>query len=254
MTSGTLLGGLVAGTIISLLGIGQAFILVCCFYTGSLLALLGVPATAIAGRRVMAAAPNILRDFRVMFGYLRGNHTFISILGVTVIMNFVYFPFTPMVPVFADRLNVNAFWTGLLASGPALGSMCGTLLIARGAGISRGWAYVGGSLFALVFLFIFAASEWYLLSLVALVFAGVGTSGFATMQTALTMITAEDEMRGRALGLLSMAIGALPFGMLILGGVAQAIGPSAGVTSSVVIGVVLMASWMRRRPEAQRLP
>jgi MFS family permease len=254
MTSGTLMGGLTAGTIISLLGIGQAFVLVSSFYVVSLIALLGVPAAAVRARQISASKPDVLKDVKAMFGYLRGNPTFISILGVTVIMNIFYFPFTPMVPVFADRLDVNAFWTGVLAGAPALGSMLGTILIARGAGITRGQAYVGGSFFALVFLSIFAASGWYVLSLSALVFAGLGTSGFATMQTALVMITADDAMRGRALGLLSMAIGALPFAMLLLGGVAQAIGPSAGVISSVVAGLALMAVWTRLRPESQRLP
>jgi hypothetical protein len=73
------------------------------------------------------------------------------------------------------------------------------------------------------------------------------------MQSALVMITADDAMRGRALGLLSMAIGALPFAMLLLGGVAQAVGPSAGVISSVVAGLAMMAIWSRIRPESQRL-
>jgi MFS family permease len=253
MTGGTLTGGIAAGTIISLLGIGQAFVLVSCFYVLSLLALLGVPAAAVRALKVSSEKPDMLRDIKAMFGHLRGNHTLISILGVTVIMNLFYFPFTPMVTVFADRLEVNAFWTGVLAGAPALGSMLGTILIARGLGIGRGQAYVGGSIVALIFLSVFAAAPSYPLALGALVLAGLGASGFATMQSALVMITADDAMRGRALGLLSMAIGALPFAMLLLGGVAQAIGPSAGVIASVVLGLTMMAIWTRRRPEAQRL-
>jgi hypothetical protein len=50
-----------------------------------------------------------------------------------------------------------------------------------------------------------------------------------------------------------MAIGALPFAMLLLGGVAQAIGPSAGVIGSVLAGLTLMAVWARSHPESQRL-
>jgi MFS family permease len=253
MTGGTLLGGIAAGTIISLLGIGQAFVLVGAFYVVSLFALIGIPRTAVSTRRKDAAKVDIRHELRMMFGYLRGNYTLISILGVTVIMNTFYFSFTPMVPVFADRLDVNAFWTGVLAGAPAFGSMLGTILIARGLGISRGHAYVGGSVVALVFLSVFAAAGIYPVALAALVLAGLGTSGFATMQSALVMITADDAMRGRALGLLSMAIGALPFAMLLLGGVAQAVGPSAGVISSVVAGLAMMAIWSRIRPESQRL-
>ncbi|HWC29328.1 MAG TPA: MFS transporter, partial [Dehalococcoidia bacterium] len=253
MTCGTLIGGVTAGSIVSLLGIGQAFVLVSSFYVVALIALLGVPAVAVSTRLISGARPEFLKDLKTAFGYLRGNHTLISILGVTVVMNAFYFPFTPMVPVFADRLDVNAFWTGILAGAPALGSMLGTILIARGGLVTRGWAYVGGSFFALVFLGIFAAANWYPLALGALMLAGLGTSGFATMQTALVMITSDDAMRGRALGLLSTAIGMLPFGMVVLGGVAQAVGPSSGLIGSVVCGMTVMVLWTRWRPESHRI-
>jgi MFS family permease len=131
--------------------------------------------------------------------------------------------------------------------------MTGTLLIARDVGIPRGWAYVGGSVIALSFLGVFAAANWYPMAVAALVLAGLGTSGFATMQSALVMTTAADEVRGRALGLLSMCIGILPFAMLTLGGLAEAVGPSAGVIAGVVLGLLLMTTWTLRRPESQRL-
>jgi hypothetical protein len=60
-------------------------------------------------------------------------------------------------------------------------------------------------------------------------------------------------MRGRAMGILSMAIGALPFGMVLLGLGAQVAGPEAAVVASVAIGLALMAAWLWRRPEALRI-
>jgi len=251
MTGGTLVGGVAGGTLVSLLGIGEAFVLVVVFYAVSLILLAGVPPI---GVRVKAAvSPRISQDLRATFALARGNATLVSILGITIVMNAFYFPFTPMVPVFAENLSVNAFWTSILAGSPALGSMCGTLLIARGVGFRRGRAYVGGSVVALIFLGVFAAANWYPMALVALIFAGVGASGFSTMQSALVMTTAADEVRGRALGLLSMCIGILPFAMLTLGGVAQAVGPSTGVISSVIVGLAMMIIWARRRPESQQL-
>jgi MFS family permease len=254
MTGGTLVGGLGAGTVISVLGAGQAFLLVAAAYVLSLVLLLGVPASV--SRRHAAASnerPHVLQDLRAAFDYVRGHRTLISILGVTVIMNLFYHSFIPLIPVFADRLEVSAFLTGVLASAPALGSMTGSFLIALGLGIKRGTAYVGGSTVALVFLFLFAAAGWYPLALVALVLAGLGISGFATMQSALVMMTAADEMRGRAMGLLSMAIGVLPFSMLALGAMAQAAGPSAAVMINATIGLALIGAWALLRPQAQRI-
>ena len=253
MTGGTLLGTVGAGSLISVLGIGQAFLVVAVVYAISFVVLLGVSAEKIPARPVVTVKPDVVKDLKAAFAYVRRHQTLISVLGVTVIMNSFYFPFMPMVPVFADRLGVNAFLTGVLASATACGSMLGTFLIARGLPFGRGRIYVVGSVFALLLLGVFAASSWYPLALLALLLAGVGISGFATMQSVLVMVTAEDEMRGRAMGLLSMSIGALPFAMLLLGGVAQAIGPSAGVIGSVVIGLVAMAAWGYARPESQRI-
>jgi hypothetical protein len=67
------------------------------------------------------------------------------------------------------------------------------------------------------------------------------------------MISADDEMRGRAMGLLSMSIGALPFSMLVLGAVAQAVGPATGVMLSVLVGLVALSLWSLRLPESLRL-
>ena len=252
MTGGTLLGGLGVGTIISLLGIGQAFLLVAGAYVLAFAIMLGVPnpksGPAPAGERT-----DVFDDLKAAFAYVRGHRTLVSILGVTVIMNVFYHSFIPMIPVFADRLDVNPFWTGILASGPALGSITGAFMIARGLPVGRGRAYVGGSVFALVFLCAFALSGWYPLALVCLLLAGLGISGFATMQSALVLTSAEDAMRGRAMGLLSMAIGVLPFAMLLLGGVAQTVGPSTGVAASALIGLGVIGAWTYARPEARRL-
>jgi hypothetical protein len=85
-----------------------------------------------------------------------------------------------------------------------------------------------------------------------MVLAGAGIAGFATMQSVLVMVAATPEMRGRAMGILSMAIGALPFSMFFLGLVAEVTGPATALLGSVVLGVIALASWAVWRPEAVR--
>src|SRR5690606_15637897 len=146
------------------------------------------------------------------------------------------------------------FLTSLLLSANAIGSIGGSLLIARGLPLTRGQIYTFGSTAALGGLLVFALSGWYPVALVALIVAGTGISGFATMQSLLTMVNAPDEMRGRAMGLLSMSIGVLPLSMLLLGLGAQAVGPVAGVTISVLAGLTALAVWSIKRPEARLAP
>jgi len=254
MTGGTLVGTVGAGSVISVLGMGSAFLVVAFFYSLSFIMLAAFPMHRIAGGPKATTKPDVRKDLSAAFAYVRRHNTLISVLGITVLINLFFFPFTPLVPVFADHLGVDAFLSGVLASAAACGSMIGTFLIARGLPFGRGAIYFYGSMFALVFLGVFAAMAWYPLALVALLLAGVGISGFGTMQSVLVMVTAEDEMRGRALGLLSMSIGALPFGMLLLGATSQAFGPSAGVIASTVLGFLAMAVWAYLRPESNRIP
>lgn len=251
MTGGNMLGSLTGGAVINFVGTGEAFLLIVVCYLASFVLLLGVPAPGRAQARgsELSIVSELLDGFRLA----RRDRTLVSILGVTVLMNACFFSFQPMVPVFADRLEVNAFWAGVLASASGMGSMAGSFLIAARSPQRRGLIYVGGSLIALAFLLVFAAAPWYPAALGALLLAGVGTAGFGTMQSVLVMSTTGPQMRGRAMGLLSMAIGTLPFAMVLLGLVAQRFGPAAAVIASVGIGLLGMVLWNVRRPEARRL-
>jgi MFS family permease len=131
MTGGSMLGGISAGAVISLLGSGETFLIIGACYACAYVLLIGV---SIPRREppVSAARPSLLQDLAAGVRYVRGHPPLISILGVTAVMNLFYFSFIPMVPVFAERLEVNALLAGALASSNAFGSLLGTLLIARG--------------------------------------------------------------------------------------------------------------------------
>jgi hypothetical protein len=248
-----MLGGVCAGAIISAWGPGEAFLIIAASYACAYFLLSGVSSPGRIGSPP-TRGHSVLHDLGEGLRYVRGHPTLVSILGVTALMNLFYFSFIPMVPVFADRLEVNALLAGLLASSNAFGSMLGTLLIARGLPFGRGAIYVGGSLVALVFLGLFASVNVYIVALTAMTLAGAGISGFATMQSVLVLTSASPEMRGRALGLLSTAIGALPFSMFLLGLAAEATNASAAMAGSVSLGFVGLVLWTLWRPQAARLP
>ena len=252
MTGGATIGSLGAGAVISVFGIGETYFVIAAVYVVAFLLLASVAQPT--RTRPPAERPRLAADVLAAFSALPGQPALVSVLGVTVIVNLFYFSFMPLVPVFGERLEVGAFLTSLLLSANAIGSIVGALFIARGLPVGRGVIYVGGSTTALCGLFIFAVAGWYPAALLALIFAGLGTSGFATMQSLLTMVIAADEMRGRAMGLLSMSIGVLPVSMLLLGLGAQAVGPATGVVISVVAGLCALTAWTLKRPEAMRAP
>ena len=158
-----------------------------------------------------------------------------------------------------DVLHVGPALMGILQAAQGFGAVMGAILIASSGSISfHGRIFVGGSLLSLIGLGVFAVSPWYLLSFSSLLFLGLGASGFATIQAALVMLVAKKEMRGRALGVVSFAIGAGPLGSLMLGAMASWIGPLqalalnslAGVIAVTLIAVSIPSIIDRTRPDA----
>jgi MFS family permease len=249
LTGSMMVGNFTGGAIIAASGVGEVFLLIAAGYCASFALVRGVRPP----RRLTAPAVSIRRDLAAGFKYVRRHRTLVSILGITIIINAFHFTYTPMVPVFAERLGVGALLTGLLGGAMGLGSVVGSLWIASNPGHHRGVIYVGGGVLGMVALFAFAAVAWYPAAFFSLVVVGVGMAGFATMQAALVMATATPEMRGRAMGLLSMSIGALPLCMIALGLVAQEVGAPAAVMGSVAIGLLAMLAWNIAYPEARRI-
>jgi predicted MFS family arabinose efflux permease len=252
ISTGNILGASLGGAMINFIGIGEAFLLIGAFYLAAFALLLTVPSPPHDSRR--RSTRSAFHEVRLGIAYTRRNQTLISMLGITVIINMFFFPFLPLFPVFADRLEVNALLAGILASSMGIGMFLGAIGLAAWTGLHRGRAYAGGSAIALIFLTIFALMNSYPAALVTMIIAGVGMAGFSTMQSLLSMAASAPRMRGRAMGMLSMAIGALPFGMLALGGLAQAIGTEEAVTAGAVAGLIALALWLVIRPEVRRFP
>jgi MFS family permease len=262
MAAGNSLGSLTGGAVIGALGKSAAYGVVAAFYLVCFALMVSVPVIARRDRAGTAATSGgassdalreMRRDLAAGLRTLPANRPFVSLLGVTAIVNFLFFSFMPMVPVLARRFEVGPLLTGVLASGLGLGMLIGSLLMVVLEPGRRGVIYVGGALLAMVLLVVFAVLQVFVLALVALVLTGVCSAGFASVQTALVMSVNAPEMRGRAMGVLSMAIGTLPFGMVLLGALAERMGSHAAVVASAVAGMVVLVGWLVWRPEVLRI-
>ena len=92
---------------------------------------------------------------------------------------------------------------------------------------------------------VFATSNIYILSFFLLLIVGIGMSGFANMQSSITLQAAPPEMRGRAMGAVALGIGTAIPGLLIAGTLAEALGPQVALLSMSLAGVgaVGLAFW-----------
>ena len=157
-------------------------------------------------------------------------------------MNVLFFPYRFLIPVIArDVLGVGPSLMGLMDAITGFGATAGAIAIASASNVQRhGRIFLGGSIGAAAFLIMFSFSDVYVMSMVLLLFLGVCTAGFATMQSTVTMLVSQAGMRGRALGVVSLAIGTSPIGSLIVGAMADRFGVPIAITISSSVGLALL--------------
>ena len=235
-----MLGPFLGGALLEGIGAEAAFFVEAVTFIAAALVVASLRYTppARAGPR---ASPR--RDVADAFRYVRASDLLMGVFAVSFVMNLLAFPYTSMVPAIGrDTLDIDAVRIGLLFSAEGLGAVLGSALIA-GRAPERSYAriYYFGSIFFLVCVLLFSRSEIYPLSLAMLWLAGFGMTSFATMQTTLVVASAAPEMRGRALGALSLSIGSNPLGALHIGLLASALGAPLATSISAAEGIVVLA-------------
>ena len=248
--SGLALGSLVGGTAVQAVGVGAAFYFIAGLLGIALGCFLLVPRVA---RGVPGSTEAPMQALRAGFRLIHTERRLVSVLGITATVNFFAFSFTPLVQVVGSDFDVGPFLIGLLASMTGFGMMFGSMFVARTHPHRRGRLYVIGAATSMLVLVGFAGSPWYLGAIAALLVSASGMGLFSSTQSTLVMTSVAPELRGRALGLLSTAIGVLPIGMIALGELAQRVGARWAIGASVITGLAVLGLWLGRRPEVLQL-
>jgi len=247
-----IVGPAVAGLLVG--AIGEAW----CFLANAL-SYVAVIAGLLAIRVQRDRKPHAARSTResVMEGFAfvfqtRPVWTLLALLGV---VSLVGTPYTVLMPVFAgDILHGGASALGLLMSSTGFGALAGALLLAsrsgyRGMGRLIAVSAVGFG----ASLILFSFSRSLLLSVVLLF--PVGLSMMTQMAASNTLIQAmvPDHLRGRVMAAYSMVfMGMAPFGSLIAGSAAGAIGAPNVVALGGCWGVIAGLCFARMLPAVRK--
>ena len=235
-----MLGRWLAGGLLVLEGPLAGYVVLSVFYLLGMGLLLRLPTIPPAGAG--QGRETVLQGLWEGVRFVWSHQTLRGVFLIAFIANLMLLPYFSFAPVFAKEVfGVGEGLLGLMSGMDGAGALVGTVLLAATASVRRRGVlfFAGASVMGLgITLYAFSSSFWLALPLLAM--AGFGLSGFATMQTTLTVSMAPPDMRGRAMGVMMVGQGVLTLGLLWVGFLAEHIGIQAAVGLNALIGVGLI--------------
>lgn len=251
MNVSKIIGPAIAGLLLSLLGPLAGFQMLTVAFAGAAVLFLFVRRPDGAPIRITGSP---WRNLASGLTYVGRNPAIMGVLIITVLMNCLIFPAIQLLPIVSEEvLQVGPRELGWLAAADGIGALIALPLIARmRGGGPHGWAYIIGSSLHALSQALFAICPWYWPALLLMIIGGIGHAGFGTMQGTIILSRTSPEMRGRVLGVLTLAIGSSPIGALVMGqlaaqgGAAFSIGLCALVALATVIATAMIYPALRQ--------
>lgn len=198
---------------------------------------------------------SIWKELHEGFMYVSGDKELSSVIMMIGMSSLFVIPFNTLMPIFAkDLFHGDAKTFSWFESAAGLGSIVSAIYLANlknGNTLMKLIMIAGGVLGVSLLLLSFAPQ--LPIALLFMTFAGVGMMGQSSAINTYIQTHAIPEMRGRAISYYVMAYqGIIPVGSLLIGWLAQAVGPRPAVLIEGLIGVTAtgMFIYLRNRQVA----
>ena len=245
-----MIGPLIGGVLYQILGLEGAYLVATFVYALTIIFALGL--TSPRSSSIPRKGESLLSRLNAGVGYARRNNIITSVFVITVILNLFGFCYASILPVWAvENFQADPIFVGLLASAEGGGAFFGAITLAfwaRPKHFQR--LFVVGAVLFLGGLLIASKLTFYGAALLALFGAGFGIAAFGAMQSTLVLKEASHEFRSRVMGVLAACIGAAPFGVLIIGFIAEltSAGTAIAFSSALGLGLIIFFTWRVSRP------
>ena len=220
-----LIGPSIGGVVIAVVGEAWCFMIDGFSYIAVIASLVMMKVTPVVVEA--SKKTGVLKQFREGFTYVAGFMPIRSILVLLAFVSLVGFPYTVLMPIFAnDILHGGPNTLGFLMAATGVGALTGAMLLAARKsvlGLGRYIPMMAGLFGAGLIAFSFSRVIW--LSLILLVFTGLGFMVHMAASNTLIQTMVDEDKRGRVMSFYTMAfMGTAPFGSLIAGSLAEKIG------------------------------
>ena len=226
---------LLAGFLFARYGAEWAYVLIVGMYLVAIVLMFAVPVRGAGASRSRRRSGSPLEGFR----YVKQEPAIRNLLLVGLVITVFGQPFQHLLPLAQEFLMIEADGIGLLFTFFGAGSLLGSTTAASLGDFKRkGLLLVG--FFTLFGLGVvgFAASSWYVLSLLLMLPVGIGHSGRTVVHLATLQAYSDAEMRGRVQALNAMMGGLIPVAVLGITGLAELFGGRVALASA---GSVIVA-------------
>jgi MFS family permease len=246
-----LIGPSLAGMVIAASSEAWCFLIDGISYLAVIASLLAMRIHAPAVRR---KATSTLTELKEGWSYVSGSLPIRTILLLFAVVSLMGMPFVVLMPIFAVKvLHGGPHTLGFLMGAMGVGALISALSLAARKSV-RGLIRmipVAAAVFG-IGLIGFGLSRVFWLSILTVLIAGMGMmQGMAASNTIIQTLVSED-MRGRVMSYYTMAfVGMAPFGSLLAGSMASAIGAPLTVIINGCV-VLLGAGWFLTRLPALR--
>ena len=256
-----LIGPSLAGLLIAATNEGWCFLVDGVSYIAVIASLLMMRAPSDRGRRTVAS---VLTQLKEGLTYVAGFVPIRTILLLFALLSLMGWPFMVLMPIFAAKtLHGGPHTLGFLMGAVGVGSLASALSLVMRRSV-RGLTKmipIAAAVFG-VGLICFGLSQHLWLSMLMMLITGFGMMQGLTASNTIIQTLVDENMRGRVMSYYTMAfVGMAPFGSLLSGALAHAIGaPRTVIVSGVacILGSIWFTSQLttirkEMRPIYQRL-
>jgi MFS family permease len=232
-----LVGPAIGGVIIAAFGVEAAFFINAVSFIPTIWALTAMDMNAMHHPDFKKeSAVGALAELREGIAYVFSTPATLLVVILAAFIGMFGFNFIVVLPLVAKYvLGGESVELGFLTAALGLGAVLAALVIAGREKISRRTIFTGGAAFTLLLAAV-AASEWFFVTILALLGLGAALAFFAATANTAMQLSTPDHLRGRVMGLwMLLFAGSTPFGGYLTGfmaehlGVQTAIGFNAGM-------------------------
>lgn len=247
-----ILGPSVAGALIAIptIGVAGVYDVMAVAYFLAMIAMGSLKGRNIAPKRERRAMYLELHD---AMGYMWNSRVLSTMFLVGIAFVLFGMPYMMMMPVFAVRVfEAGPAGLGLLSTLGGVGALVGTLMIAAYIDrIRRDLAQVFAAISFGVFMFLFAATDNFLLACLVMPFIGASSNMYMSLNNAQVMLNTEREYVGRVSSIYMLMWSFMPLSSFPISAVVDMIGAQQTfriMSVLVIVCVTSVAYWRMRTP------